>query len=109
MKKNKFLLVLFSFFFALNSISAYNSEDLKVQIGIDELINCCGEDFIEDIGIVLYDLQGNIIGEKNISAYDLENETSIIIDGINTSSDYIIVVVKTKSGTKVIKKIRVKK
>ncbi len=109
MKKNKFLLVLFSFLFAFNTIFAYNSEDLQIQIGVDELINCCGEDFIEDIGIILYDLQGNIIGEKIVSAHDLANETSIIIDGVKTNSDYIIVVVKSKNGTKVVKKILVKR
>jgi predicted KAP-like P-loop ATPase len=93
MKKNKFLLVLFSFLFAFNSIFAYNSEDLQIQIGVDELINCCGEDFIEKI----------------VSAHDLANETSIIIDGIKTNSAYIIVVVKSKNGTKVVKKILIKK
>lgn len=109
MKKNKFLLVLFSFLFAYNSIFAYNVEDLQIQIGTDELINCCGEDFIEDIGIILYDLQGNIIGEKIVSIKDLENQSSIIFDGIQTNSDFIIVVVKSKNGTKVIRKIQIRR
>ncbi len=109
MKKNKFLLVLFSFLFAFNVIIANNLEDFKIVIGTDELINCCGEDFIEDIGIILYDLQGNIIGEKNVSANDLENNSSIIFDGINSSSDYIIIVVKSKNGTRIIKKIQIRK
>jgi hypothetical protein len=54
-------------------------------------------------------LHGNIIGEKIVSAHDLANETSIIIDGIKTNSAYIIVVVKSKNGTKVVKKILIKK
>lgn len=109
MNKNKFLLVLFSFLFAFNTIFAHNLEDWQIKIEVDELINCCGEDFIEDIGIILYDLQGNVIGEKNVSAEDLENGSAVIFEGLNTSSDCVIVVVKSKNGTKIIKKILIRK